>query len=206
MSASTGLLLQLFLLSILAGLVLALKGIALWRQLQQQEGEAPVNKSIAVPLPISLAVLPGAGTALAQLPSDLGQTIAYLRTRYAHRRYTIPLGWQRAENGTPVCVVAHLVDDVYHCLLTAKSRVGKDNAALTWLFSLALQHPPTCLQVAVLDGKGGLDWAGWCGKAHTWRLAIDSDQIAPAMAALTAERERRMRVLRQAGVSAWEGY
>lgn len=165
-----------------------------------------MNTSIAVPLPICLDVLPEAGSALAHPPSDLGQTIDYLRTRYAHRRYTIPLGWERAEQGTPVCVVAHLLDDVYHCLLTAKSRVGKDNAAILWLLTLALQNPPTRLQVAIIDGKGGLDWAGWGGKAHTWRLAIDKGQITPAMTALTAERERRMHVLRHAGVSAWEGY
>jgi hypothetical protein len=163
------LLLQLTLLSILAGLVLALKGIALWRQLQEQEGEAPMNTSIAVPLPLCLDVLPGAGSALAHPPSDLGQTIDYLRTRYAHRRYTIPLGWERAEQGTPVCVVAHLVDDVYHCLLTAKSRVGKDNAAILWLLTLALQNPPTRLQVAILDGKDcaqpGPLLPGWASRA-----------------------------------------
>ncbi|NTU85943.1 MAG: hypothetical protein HGA45_42550, partial [Chloroflexales bacterium] len=143
---------------------------------------------------------------LAYPPADLGLTLAYVGQRYAQRRFTLPLGWQRNTDGTAVLVVAHLVDDVYHLLLTAKSRAGKDTAALTWLLTLALLNPSERLQVAIIDGKGGLDWAGWKDKAHTWCLAIDRGELAPAMEALTHERERRAIILREAGVSAWEGY
>lgn len=209
MNPATGLVLQLTLLMLLMAIVLYLKAVELYRRLQAAErppegpqtSEAPLDLSQIDPTPLA-----GAGAALARPPAALAVTMAYLRAHYAHRRYTLPLGWQRNADGTAVLVVAHLVDDVYHLLLTAKSRAGKDNAALTWLLTLALLNPPERLQVAILDGKGGLDWAGWLGKAHTWRLAIDKGEIAPAMEALTYERERRAVILREAGVSAWEGY
>ncbi len=207
MNPATGLTIQLTLLMILLGIVLYFKAVELSRRLtatQQPLGgpqatEAPIDTR-RDPTPLA-----GAGAALAHPPADLGVTLAYLRAHYAHRRYTIPLGWQGVD-GRSICVVAHLIDDVYHIQLTAKSRFGKDNAALTWLLTLALQHPAQQLQVAILDGKGGLDWIGWKGKAHTWRLAITREEIAPAMEALTKERERRAVILREAGVSSWEGY
>lgn len=200
----------------LSGVAVTFKAIELYRRLQKDlqaphraaqapSQPAPVMNSLDLSQ-IDLMPLTGAGAALAHPPTDLGLTSAYMQQRYAHRRYTLPLGWQRNADGSAVLVVAHLVDDIYHLLLTAKSRAGKDNAALTWLFTLALLNPPERLQVAILDGKGGLDWAGWKGKAHTWRLVIDRCEIAPAMEALSQERERRAVILREAGVSAWEGY
>ncbi|NTU82123.1 MAG: cell division protein FtsK [Chloroflexales bacterium] len=207
MNPATGLTIQLALLFMLCGVVVYLKAVELYRQLygkpqeRPEMAEAPVDLSQLDPTPLA-----GAGAALAHPPADLGLTLAYVQQRYAQRRYTLPLGWQRNSDGTAVLVVAHLVDDVYHLLLTAKSRAGKDTAALTWLLTLALLNPPERLQVAILDGKGGLDWIGWKGKAHTWRLAIDRGEIAPAMEALSQERERRAVILREAGVSAWEGY
>lgn len=208
MHPAFGLMLQLVLLSVLAAVVLVLKGLALWRQLQASE-QPQERPQMADPLPdmtqVDTTLLEGAGMALAHPPTDLGVTLSYISERYAHRRFTLPLGWQ-AGNGAAVCVVAHLVDDVYHVLVTAKSRAGKDNAVLTWLLTLALLNPPERLQVAIVDGKGGLDWAGWRGTLHTWLLAIDTESIAPAMAALTRERERRAVILRTAGVSSWEGY
>lgn len=208
MSPATGLTIQLALLLMLCGVVVTLKAIEVYRRLrglQEPPGATEIAEVPTDPSSINTDVLNGAGAALAHPPADLSVTLAYLRAQYAHRRFTLPLGWQRV-NDAPVCVVAHLIDDVYHLLLTAKSRAGKDNAALTWLLTLALMNPPERLQVAIVDGKGGLDWAGWQGKAHTWCLAINSAEIAPAMEALTQERERRAVILREAGVSAWEGY
>lgn len=209
MSPTFGLLLQLVLLSILASVVLVLKGLELWRQLQASQG---LQEGLSMDEPqedltrLNSTPLEGARMALAHPPADLRVALAYISERYAHRRYTLPLGWQRSADGSAVLVVAHLIDDVFHALITAKSRAGKDNAVLTWLLSLALLNPPERLQVAIVDGKGGLDWVGWQGKLHTWLLAINKESIAPAVAALTAERERRAAILRMAGVSSWEGY
>lgn len=217
MDPAVGLTIQLALLLMLSGVAVTFKAIELYRRLQRNAQEPPVaTQSSSKPAQLAVMALDlsqidptphvGAGADLASPPAGLDVTLAYVQQRYAHRRYTLPLGWQRNSDGTPVLVVAHLVDDIYHLLLTAKSRAGKDNAALTWLLTLALLNPPERLRVAILDGKGGLDWAGWKGMAHTWRLAIDRGEIAPAMEALTQERERRAVILREASVSSWEGY
>ena len=56
-----------------------------------------------------------------------------------------------------------------------------------------------------MDGKG-LDYIGWRNKAHTWLLATDLEEIAPAMQQLTAERISRKTILADAGVSKWDNY
>lgn len=206
MALETGLLIQLSLLTMLLAVAVYFKAIEVYRRAQATEQPQERPKPLAVDLStIDVTPLVGAGSALANPPSDLAVTLTYLRARYGQRRYTLPLGWQVVD-GRPVCVVAHLVDDVFHVLVTAKSRVGKDNAVVSWLLALALLNPPSRLQVALVDGKGGLDWLGWKDKVNTWLIAVDREDIGPAMVALTQERERRGQILREAGVSSWEGY
>lgn len=149
--------------------------------------------------------LAGAGRALAHPPADLHVALRYLQAMCPNGQYMMPLGWHVLPNGTIDCVTASLVDDIYHILITAQSRIGKDNLALNMLFALTHQYAPEQAQICVLDGKG-LDWAGWKAKAHTWRLALDPDEIAPTMEALVAERKRRRTVLEAAGCENWEVY
>ncbi len=152
-----------------------------------------------------LGTLKGAREALAEPPGNLRTVLEVLQHEDPYERYRIPLGWHYAKGGAAGLARASLVGDTNHILITGQSDTGKDNLALTMLFSLALLHPPEELQLCLIDGKG-LDFAGFQGKAHTWRLAQKPEEIAPAMEALTRERLHRADILRAAGVSKWEEY
>ena len=143
--------------------------------------------------------MPGAGRALAHPPASFRSTLAALRAQNLGR-YGIPLGWEQGG-----IVTAKLVGDVNHILITGQSDSGKDNATMGMFYALAAQNPPSSVQFAIIDGKG-LDWAAWAKKAHTWRLALSPENIAPAMAALTNERQRRLTILQSAGVTKWDTY
>jgi hypothetical protein len=203
MNAESGLLLQLGALILAAALYLWLRSWRLWQAMKQpQQFSAPPE-----PLPVLLGppvALDGAGEALAQPPADLHVTLNQLHRNAPAARYRFPLGWHMVE-GRAALAQAALTGDVNHVLVTGQSDGGKDNWAIGALLCLALQHSPQQLQVCIIDGKG-LDFAPWARKAHTWRLALDPGEIAPAMAALTAERQRRAQVLRAAGASKWEAY
>lgn len=149
--------------------------------------------------------LAGAGGALKSPPSDLRAIVDYIRTRRGGAPYSIPLGWCRDGAGDADLITAQLVGDVNHILISGASDSGKDNAVMGMLLALARQHSPQAVQFAIIDGKG-LDWAGWSSKAHAWRLALEPEEIAPAMAAVTAERRRRGAILRAAGVAKWDEY
>jgi DNA segregation ATPase FtsK/SpoIIIE-like protein len=69
----------------------------------------------------------------------------------------------------PACLAASFVDDTYHILISGQSRAGKDTLALTMLLVLAVQYSPQAVQVCIIDGKG-LDFVGFAGLAHTWRV------------------------------------
>ena len=149
--------------------------------------------------------LPGAATALKSPPSKLQDAVVRLRQHAEHAKYPFPIGWYRGGSEQVELLFGSFVGDVNHMLITGMSDTGKDNLALNILFTLALTQPPERLQIAVVDGKG-LDFSGWRGKAHAWRLALKPDEIRPTMAALTAERERRRDVLEAAEVSKWDHY
>lgn len=213
MDPRTGIIIQLVLVLTLAGIYLYFKAVnqyRVWRVGPVQSAAFSATEGMiseAPPAPVavdSLSLVPGAGKALMHPPVNIAQALLYLKQNYAHRRYSMPLGWQLADDA-PDCVFAHLVDDTYHTLITGQTRGGKDNAALNMLFGLAILNDPTQLQICVIDGKG-LDFAGWEGKAHSWRLALKPTDIKPAMEALSAERERRRGVLSAAGASKWENY
>ena len=151
------------------------------------------------------ATLPGAGTALRH-PPGMEQTIAHMRQRSPGDRYLLPLGWWGTGADRPDLAYTALVGETNHLLITGASDSGKDNLAWWMLLALALVHrTPRALQVAIIDGKG-LDFQPWASKAHTWRLATESEQIPDALRALSAERRRRRQILERAGVSKWDQY
>ena len=165
-------------------------------QSTQDSSNAPIAQSNVSFDPTTLL---GAGRALAHPPVDFRSTLAALQAQNLGR-YAIPLGWEQGG-----IVTAKLVGDVNHILITGQSDSGKDNATMGMFYALAAQNPPSAVQFAIIDGKG-LDWAAWAKKAHTWRLALSPEDIAPAMAALTNERQRRLTILQAAGVTKWDTY
>lgn len=144
--------------------------------------------------------------AMANPPRDLRVTIRAVLTDSSTlaTRYRFPIGWNVVK-GIASPSWGTFVGDTNHILLTAQSDGGKDNWAIGVLLSLALTHTPQQIQFFVIDGKG-LDFAPWANKAHVQRLALRTAEIAPTMAALTRERERRGEILRSAGASKWENY
>ncbi|HEX6287899.1 MAG TPA: FtsK/SpoIIIE domain-containing protein [Herpetosiphonaceae bacterium] len=148
--------------------------------------------------------LPGAGAAMAHPPA-LTPTLAELLRLLPTARYRIPLGWSVTQEGRAVLSCGALVDDINHIGVTGQSDMGKDNAVRMILLALAALHNPSEVQMCILDGKG-LDFADWKGKAHTWGVASDPEELKPLMEALTAERKRRRTILEAAGVKKWEQY
>ena len=148
--------------------------------------------------------LPGAGAAMAETPS-LTVTMPEMLRLLPHARYRIPLGWSVNSDGNAVLSCGALVDDINHIGVTGQSDMGKDNAVRMMLLALAALHGPKEVQMCILDGKG-LDFADWKGKAHTWGVASDPEELKPLMEALTAERKRRRMLLEAAGVKKWEHY
>ncbi len=155
---------------------------------------------------VDTRILQDAGTALANPPADLRLAIAALQQRRSGPELAFPLGWRMVNATNYECVTAGLVGDVNHALLTGFTDCGKDSWAASMLLSLALLNAPDKLQVAIIDGKGGLSWIGWENKAHVWLMAEDGTEILPAMDALKAERERRQKLLKLARCEKWEEY
>lgn len=175
----------------------ARRQIALWRLVTAPPRLASPQRPRPEP-----TALPGAGAALASPPADLAVTLEELERRDPRGRYRLPIGWG-VVGGEARLSRARLVGDVNHILVTGQSDGGKDTWAIGALLCLMLQHPPHELQICVIDGKG-LDFARFAGKAHVWRLALAPGEIAPAMRALTAERDRRRQALQAADVSKWD--
>jgi len=208
---------QLFLMLAVAVLIAATKYryavrtlIADWQEFQEWRADKHNNSAPAyepvISEPLDTATIPGAGRALAHPPTDLGVALHQIRvTTPPDQRYTVPLGWFLTSKGQPECITASFVGDVNHILITGRSDAGKDNAAMGMLLSLALTHSPEEVQIAIIDGKGGMDWANWQNKQHVAHLAMDMQDIVPVMQALKAERERRTVKLRNI-VSKWDEY
>ena len=218
---------QVFILLFGIGLLVALRGKKLYREYRafqawrNQEfakalafSPAPALSSLpkaptthpSIPVEyVDPTILPLAGRALLNPPKRLQHTIDYLRTQNAEP-FSFPLGWFAARDGQPDCVSSSFVGDVNHVLLTGFTDSGKDSWAATALFSLALTTAPEKLQLAIIDGKGGLSWIGWGDRAHVWLLAKQADDIRPAMDALKTERTRRIRLLEAAGCEKWDEY
>jgi len=193
---------QLICLTIAATCWVLLRILILYRQYQQVglAARPAIPSQANRPRP---QVVAGAGAALMQ-PPDLATTIQTLTRQAPSSRYRFPLGWSLI-NSQAVLSQAAFVGDINHILLTSQSDGGKDNWAIGVLLSLIALHTPDEIQICVIDGKG-LDFSGWHGLSHVWRVALSPDAIAPAMQAISAERERRRRILSAAGVSKWDAY
>jgi hypothetical protein len=202
MDAERGFWLQLMILAMVTAIWVILKILTIYRQYQQHHHRPPRLGKASMDGPTAQAV-PGGGIALVRPPA-LGMTVQTLTQNAPSARYRFPLGWSCVA-GRSALSQAAFVGDINHILLTAQSDGGKDNWAIGMLLSLVALHAPHELQLCVIDGKG-LDFVGWRGLPHAWRLALASEEIAPAMQALSAERERRRRILSAAGVSKWEAY
>ncbi|HEY0893393.1 MAG TPA: FtsK/SpoIIIE domain-containing protein, partial [Cellvibrio sp.] len=218
--------LQILLLLLGVGLLVALRGKKIlqeylaFRAWRKQEfakalsisgfsaAQAIQSKPMQPSIPLDFVdptLLPGAGRALANPPKRLQQTIDYLRLQQCEP-FSFPLGWTLASDGVADCVSSSFVGDVNHVLLTGFTDSGKDSWAATALFSLALTMPPERLQLAIIDGKGGLSWIGWGDRAHVWMLAKQAHDIRPAMDKLKLERSRRIVKLEAAGCEKWDDY
>lgn len=183
-----------------------------WRQTENGESQdQPATSPAPRPRPHPprsasgpIRRLPGAGAAMTEPPA-LTPTIAEMLHLLPSARYRIPLGWSVTGEGQAVLSCGALIDDINHIGVTGQSDMGKDNAVRMMLLSLTALHGPKEVQMCILDGKG-LDFADWKGKAHTWGVACDSEELKPLMEALTAERKRRRGLLEAAGVKKWEQY
>ncbi len=173
-----------------------------WQDILETFGKQIVHRFHAFGTEIEPDMATIAGTAMKHPP----KSIDYALRTIGARKYVMPLGWWVAHGKLDLVKASLAGDDVYHMLVSAKSRMGKDNAVIYWLLSLALQNKPELLQLAIVDGKGGLDWQGFENKAHTSLLAVEDEDIVPAMQLLTAERKRRGALLKEARVSNWESY
>lgn len=137
-----------------------------------------------------------------QTPPSFPELLETLQRDAPSARFRIPIGWWW-EAGQPALTQVTLVGGVNHILLTGQTDSGKDSWARVACLSLIRLHGPDEIQCCFVDGKG-LDWAPWEHKAHTWGLAIDPPEIDPLLRRLQAERWRRTKVLRAAGVTHWE--
>lgn len=214
----TGTQLLLFLVAI--GLIVLIKGKDIikeysafrnWRR-DQQDNEpvqvastSPVRQTAALIHAIDTRTLAGAGTALVNPPANVRVSLSYI-TAHNKRPYTFPIGWRTVYDGSAECVSAAFVGDVNHVALTGFTDSGKDSWAAQALLYLALTTPPQKLQLAIVDGKGGLSWLGWEHKQHVWLFAEQPADIRPAMDKLKRERERRQLVLKAAMCEKWEEY
>lgn len=202
MNPSDAFFLQMIMLATAATCWFVLRILVLYRQYQQltqpQRPTAPLTVDTG-----PHEALPDAGAAHRR-PPGFETTLETLARNAPSARYSIPLGWGFID-GRAVLSQAALVGDINHILLTAQSDGGKDSWATVALLSLIGLHTPAELQLCIIDGKG-LDFVPWRGVPHVWRTALQPDAIAPAMQALSAERERRRRLLSAAGVSKWDTY
>ncbi len=168
-------------------------------------GETPAVPAAMPPLAVDTRILSGAGAALLNPPADLRVSLSYI-AGHAPKPYTFPLGWRVALDGKATCVSAAFIGDVNHVLLSGFTDSGKDSWAAAALMAMAQTTPPEKLQLAIIDGKGGLSWIGWEDKAHVWFMAEEPEEVAPAMEQLTLERQRRQRILKAAKCEKWDGY
>lgn len=193
------------------------RAFQLWLQMEERRAQEAEVEAAPLRVEIPTALVPGAGQALLHPPADFSVTVAHLRAevkrereaieeekRPRYGRYAFPIGWVLGADGQPDCAWESLVGGINHILITGQSDAGKDNAALNILLGLAHQHGPDELRIAILDGKGGVDWKPWANAAHLWCLARRKEDLRPVLDALTAERERRTEILWNHGVAKWE--
>lgn len=122
----------------------------------------------------------------------------------ANDPYLFPVGWELARGGPGVVSLSLASSSPYrsgNIAVTGESQYGKGTLVFLVLAALCLRATSAQLRVLAIDPKR--DFALWRGKAHNWRepvLGRDAALTRAAMAAVTAERERRARLREQHGV------
>lgn len=154
--------------------------------------------------PVAQAV-PGAGRA-ALTPPNIRAAMHYLRTRCPGAAYSVPLGWALGDDhqhhlAFAVWVRSRMPDgtayhNTNHILVTGTTDSGKDNLIRVGLLSLCSMYAPDQMQLAIIDGKQGVDWSMWATKQHCWAMAQTKEQIKSVMARLDDEIARRGDTLR----------
>lgn len=202
-------------------LLLALAGTALWKRhvladffrsaaaaalALQPFGFLTTGKAAAtMKLPGDASMVPGAARALRNPPSNLDAArLVIRRENTARERFAIPIGWYADRDGVPALDWTTLTQ-TKHILITGKSGSGKEALSRAMLFTLAQEHEPDELRIAIFDGKG-IDWSAWERVPHTWLLVEDPEEIKAGLDRVTAELNRRRLILRKAGVTDWSNY
>jgi S-DNA-T family DNA segregation ATPase FtsK/SpoIIIE len=100
-----------------------------------------------------------------------------------------------------------LDSDGPHALVAGTTGSGKSELLRTFLVSAALHHPPSRLQLLLVDYKGGAAFGPLTELPHTVGTITDlSGALAPrALSSLRAELRRREQVVAAAGASSWDG-
>jgi len=101
-----------------------------------------------------------------------------------------------------------LDSDGPHALVAGTTGSGKSELLRTFLVSAALHHPPSRLQLLLVDYKGGAAFSECARLPHTLGLVTDLDEhlTCRALASLTAELRRRERILAEAGAKDLDTY
>ncbi len=172
---------------------------------QPREHELVVAPSVEPPITYDGTPLLGAATALVRPPANMRAIHEHIVKNNTEKPYSFPVGW-RSANGQPILLDAAFVGDVNHIALTGFTDSGKDSWAQQVLLYLALTHSPEQLQIAIIDGKGGMSWIDWEKKRHVALLAEEDVDVRPAMDWLREERQRRRIVLKNARCEKWEEY
>lgn len=140
-------------------------------------------------------------------PPDFQTTLSTVDDKHHDDPYAIPLGWLEVEGERDLATVSMHGESPYktnHALITAETDMGKDGWAFVALSTLCSRAKPDQVQTFLIDGKGP-DAELWAGRAHNWRAPVASeDEVEGAVQALEVERARRMKVLKDHGVTKWE--
>jgi S-DNA-T family DNA segregation ATPase FtsK/SpoIIIE len=116
-------------------------------------------------------------------------------------RSDVPLGISATST---LCV--SLADDGPHALVAGTTGSGKSVLLQNWCLALAVKHPPSALNLVLLDFKGGAAFGMLAGLPHTVGCVSDLSlqQAIRALKGLECELKRREILLQQAGVSSYE--
>jgi hypothetical protein len=176
----------------------------LQRALEAQGAAAGGGAAQALPRP---ALPPARPVPMPSPPPGVLATVRAMEAQgagAARDPYLFPVGWELARGRPGVVSLSLTSGSPYrsgNIAVTGESQYGKGTLVFLVLAALCLRATPAQLQLLAIDPKR--DFGLWRGKAHNWRepvLGRDAALTRAAMAAVTAERERRARLREQHGV------
>lgn len=94
-----------------------------------------------------------------------------------------------------------LVSNGPHAIISGTTGSGKTTFVITWFRALAQRYDPNRLHVAIVDFKGGIDFAPLTELPHCVGMATDNDDgsIDRALSALVVEMSRRETAIKTTG-------